>query len=70
MKAKEALKKTAAESGVTEEEMLRDITAAIEAAMQNASPEAAQMWSSIAGNGKTPTAEELVEAVGEKILPH
>lgn len=70
MKAKEALKKTAAESGVTEEEMLRDITAAIEAAMQSASPEAAQMWSSIAGNGKTPTAEELVEAVGEKILPH
>lgn len=62
-----AVKKTAAESNVTENEVKDEISAAIEAAMKNPTPEAAELWSKIAKDGKNPTAEDLIRYIRKQL---
>lgn len=63
-----ALERTAAESGVSMDEMLRDIEAAIDAAWEERTPETAEMWNKMGVNGRKPTPQEFIKFLSEQTM--
>lgn len=61
MKAKKAIKKVAAENGVTVKEVREEIQKAIDEGMKSTDPKAIELWKNCPKKGSKPTPEELIE---------
>ena len=66
-KSANALKKVAANNGSSVEDVKYEIQAAIDFAMKNPDPEIKKFWDSIPKKGKTPTPEEVIAYLADKI---
>lgn len=63
MKAKKAITKIAAESGVTEKEVREEIQKAINEGMKSKDPQAIELWKNCPKKGAAPTPEELIDYI-------
>jgi len=62
-----ALQKAALQSGVNVAEFRKEIERALQAGLANPDPEVQAAWAKIPSSGKTPTPEEVMAYVAERI---
>jgi len=66
-KGAEAIAKLAAEKGISEEEVRREIQIAIDAGMANQDPNVQAYWKKIINKGVKPTPEDVIEYFADQV---
>ena len=66
-KAQKAINVIAKHEGITAEEVLEEMRAAIAEGLQSTDPAVREMWKGIPCKGEAPEPEELIAALAEKV---